>query len=67
MLPDAPEKALVQRTCGATCHPIAVVTGVRRDRAAWSAMVDNMVARGAPAKEAQIKQIVDYLVRYFGR
>jgi quinoprotein glucose dehydrogenase len=67
VLPDAPEKTLVQRTCGASCHPIGVVTGVRRDRAAWIAMVENMVARGATAKEAEVKQIVEYLVRHFGK
>jgi glucose dehydrogenase len=67
VLPDAPNKALVQRTCGATCHPISVVTGVRRDRAAWGAMVENMVTRGATAKDAEIKLIVDYLATHFGK
>lgn len=67
VLPDGPEKALVQRTCGSTCHNIGVVTGVRRDRPAWSAMVENMISRGAVAKENEMRQIIDYLVRHFGK
>jgi glucose dehydrogenase len=66
-LPDAPGKPIVQRTCGGPCHSIDTVTGVRRDRAAWVAMVDNMVARGASAKENDVKVIVDYLAKHFGK
>jgi glucose dehydrogenase len=66
-LPEGPGKAVVQRTCGRACHTMDVVTGTRRDRAAWAAMVDNMVARGANAKEAEIKVIVDYLATHFGK
>jgi quinoprotein glucose dehydrogenase len=67
VLPDAAGKPLVQRTCGGTCHAIDTVIGVNRDRAAWTAMVDSMVARGANAKQAEIKVIVDYLVQHFGK
>ncbi len=66
-LPDGPEKSVLQRACGSTCHKLDVVVGARRDPAAWAAMVDNMVARGANAKEAEVKSIVEYLVRHFGR
>ncbi len=66
-LPDGPGKALVQRTCGAPCHGIDTVTGVRRDRPAWEAMVENMTARGAKATDAEMKAIVDYLVTHFGK
>ncbi|HYP12377.1 MAG TPA: PQQ-binding-like beta-propeller repeat protein, partial [Bryobacteraceae bacterium] len=66
-LPDSPGKALVQRTCGGSCHGIHTVTGVNRDRPAWAAMVENMVARGATANESDVKVIVDYLVRHFGK
>jgi len=67
VLPDGPAKALVQRTCGGACHTIGTVIGMRRDPAAWSAMVDTMVARGARAKDAEVKQIVDYLSQHFGK
>ncbi len=67
IIPDGPGKALVQRTCGATCHGLDAVTGQRRDRTAWVAMVDNMIARGANAKDKDVKPIVDYLVTHFGK
>jgi glucose dehydrogenase len=67
VLPESPGKALVQSTCGGACHELNTVIGVKRDRAAWSAMVENMVARGAKAKESEMRVIVDYLVRHFGK
>jgi quinoprotein glucose dehydrogenase len=67
VLPDGPGKVVVERTCGASCHRLDAVLGVRRDRAAWSAMVDNMVARGANAKDNDVKVIVDYLAQHFGK
>lgn len=67
VLPEGNGKALVQKTCGAPCHGLDAVVGVKRDRAAWTAMVESMVARGANAKEAEMKQIVDYLTTNFGK
>ena len=67
MLPEGPEIAVVRRACGSTCHQVDVVLGARRAPAVWAAMVDNMVARGADAKDAEVKLIVDYLVRHFGK
>ncbi len=66
-LPDAPAKQVVQRACGTTCHNIGVVVGTRRDRLAWTAMVDSMVSRGARATREEVNQILDYLVTYFGK
>lgn len=66
-LPAGVGRALVQRTCGGACHGLEAITGVRRDRAAWAAMVDNMIARGAGAKDREVKLIVDYLVTHFGK
>jgi quinoprotein glucose dehydrogenase len=66
-LPEGTGKAEVQKTCGKSCHGLDAVTGVRRDRTAWAAMVDSMVARGANANERQVKLIVDYLVAHFGK
>ncbi len=33
----------------------------------WNAVVQGMVARGAPASDAEIKVIVDYLAKTLGR
>ena len=67
ILPDGPGKALVQRACGATCHTLDTVTGLRRDRPAWAAMVDTMITRGAAVKDDEVKLIVDYLTTHFGK
>jgi quinoprotein glucose dehydrogenase len=66
-LPEGSGKELVRRSCGAPCHGLNTVTGIRRDRAAWAAMVENMVARGARANESEMKVIVDYLTTHFGK
>ena len=67
ILPEGAQKALLQRTCGGTCHALTTVTGVRRDRAAWTAMVENMVARGAKASDQELKSIVDFLATHAGK
>jgi glucose dehydrogenase/cytochrome c5 len=64
-LPDGKGKAIVQRMCG-TCHPIDIVTSERHDRAAWSSVVQTMVARGATGTSGQIQQVIDYLTTHFG-
>jgi quinoprotein glucose dehydrogenase len=66
-LPDGAGKVILQRSCGTACHALDAVTGIRRDRAAWAAMVENMVGRGAKATDQEIKLIVDYLVTHFGK
>lgn len=66
-LPDGPAKTLVQRTCGQQCHTMDAVTAMRRDRTAWQAMVENMVARGARANENEVRQIVEFLARNIGK
>jgi hypothetical protein len=40
---------------------------MRRDRAGWTAMVENMVARGAKARDGDIRAIIDYLVTHAGK
>lgn len=67
VLPDGPGQAIVRRTCGGPCHGLNTAVSTRRDRAAWVAMVDNMVARGANAKDDEVKLIVDYLATHFGK
>jgi hypothetical protein len=44
-----------------------VVVGTRRDRAAWTAMVESMVARGARANKDEMRVIIEYLVSHFGK
>ena len=60
-LPAGGAKALVEKTCGTGCHSVEVVTSQRMNEADWNAIVQNMVARGAQASDADVKAIVDYL------
>jgi len=67
VLPPGGAKALVDKTCGTGCHAVEVVTSQRMDAAGWSAVVQNMVSRGAQASEGDVKAIVEYLSRTLGR
>jgi quinoprotein glucose dehydrogenase len=67
VLPPGGAKALVQKTCGTSCHSIEVVTSQRMNEADWNAMVQSMVARGAQASDAEVKVVVDYLTKTLGR
>ena len=55
VLPPGGAKALVDRTCGAGCHSVEVVTSQRMNEQEWNAIVQNMVARGARASDAEAK------------
>jgi alcohol dehydrogenase (cytochrome c) len=65
-LPDGAGKAVVERMCTA-CHGLNVVTGQRMTRQGWADQVDDMVSRGAVGTDADIKQVVEYLSRNFGK
>jgi len=67
VLPPGGAKALVEKTCGVGCHSLEVVTSQRMKEEDWNAIVRNMVARGAPASDAEVKVIVEYLGRTLGR
>jgi len=61
------EKALIEKTCGTGCHSVEVVTSQRMNRQEWNAVVQNMVARGAAASDAEAKAMVEYLAKTLGR
>jgi hypothetical protein len=65
--PAAGAKSLVEKTCGTSCHSMDVLTSQRTDEKGWNAIVQNMVARGAQASDAQVKVIVEYLAKNYGR
>jgi hypothetical protein len=66
-LPPGGAKALVESTCGTSCHSIEVVTSQRMSEKDWNAIVGNMVARGARASHSEVKTIVEYLAKTVGR
>lgn len=67
VLPAGGAKALVDKTCGTGCHTVEVVTSQRMSASDWNAVVQNMVARGAQASEAEVQAIVEYLGKTLGR
>ena len=67
VLPAGGAKALVEKTCGTGCHGVEVVTSQRMNEKEWSAIVANMVARGATASDAEVGAIVEYLAKTLGR
>jgi competence ComEA-like helix-hairpin-helix protein len=67
--PSAPRedegKALLERTC-TKCHKLSAAVGQRNSKGRWSAIVDDMIARGAEATDPEIEKLVDYLATNFG-
>jgi competence ComEA-like helix-hairpin-helix protein len=58
-------KVLLERAC-TKCHALTSTLKQRNTRARWSAVVDDMVARGTEARDAEIETIIDYLAKNFG-
>jgi len=63
-LPEGPGKALMVRVCGA-CHEPRRAASVRLTRDGWTAVVDDMVRRGAKGTDEEMSQVVEYLVANF--
>jgi len=64
--PDDAGKALLERTC-TNCHSLAGVQSQHNGREQWTSIVDDMVSRGAEASDAELQQIIDYLVKTQGK
>jgi len=64
-LPPGKGKAIVQRTC-ISCHALKVVNAKRASKEQWSALVDQMISRGADLEDDEVEIVVDYLARNFG-
>ncbi|MGP8244043.1 MAG: pyrroloquinoline quinone-dependent dehydrogenase [Bryobacteraceae bacterium] len=67
VLPAGGAEALVEKTCGTGCHSVEVVTSQRMNKTEWNAMVQNMVAHGAQASDAEVNMIVEYLAKTLSR
>jgi hypothetical protein len=65
-LPEGPGKEVTERVC-TPCHGLENVVRARMAKERWSAVVDDMVSRGATATDAEIDRIVDYLATNFGK
>ncbi len=68
-LKDGPGKDKVMANC-VMCHSVDYIqmNSVFLDRNGWTASVNKMVkVMGAPIKEEDMAQIVDYLTKYYGK
>lgn len=63
-LPDGPGKAITVEVCG-RCHEPNRVASLRLTREAWAAVIEDMVARGAPGSTDEQAQVLDYLATHF--
>lgn len=63
-LPDGPGKAEAERVCSA-CHAPNVFTHQRHDKAGWSTIINQMIAKGADGSDDDFAKILDYLVTNF--
>jgi cytochrome c5 len=59
-LPEGPGKPLVERMC-VGCHSLKVVTSKHATKDRWSAIVQQMVSRGAEGTDDEIATVIDYL------
>ena len=63
-LPDGAGKATTEKVCG-TCHGAELVIGRQETRDNWSAIVADMIQRGATGSEEEFYDVVDYLSANF--
>jgi competence protein ComEA len=63
-LPDGAGKEATEKVCG-MCHGAELVLGRQETRETWSAIVDDMIQRGASGSEEEFYQVVDYLAKNF--
>ena len=65
-LPQGKGRAEFQRICG-KCHGLEMATKLRQSADGWSAIVDDMVSRGAEGTDDELELIVKYLAANFGK
>ena len=65
-LPEGDGKQAVVHMCTA-CHGPAVFSSMRMSRDGWEAEVDSMVGFGAVGTEEEIRTVIAYLAKHFGR
>jgi competence ComEA-like helix-hairpin-helix protein len=64
-LPPGKGQEIVQQQCTG-CHVLKVVTSKRASKEQWSALVDQMISRGADVPDEEIENVVNYLAKNFG-
>ena len=65
-LPDDKGKDVVERMC-VKCHSATQFSGRKYTKSRWADVVDDMVSRGAEGSDDEVKTVLSYLTRNFGR
>jgi quinoprotein glucose dehydrogenase len=65
-LAEGDGKALVTKVCTG-CHGTAVFTGMRMSREGWDAEVAAMVEKGAAGSAEELRAVVQYLAKNYGK
>ena len=65
-LPEGEGRDIVEDVCS-TCHGLINITDSKRTHEQWQYVVSTMIAQGAPLEDYEIKTVVDYLSRNFGK
>lgn len=64
-LPEGHGKVVMEQMC-VSCHALSVVTSKRATPVEWSALVQQMVARGAVGSDQDVATLTQYLAKNFG-
>lgn len=63
-LPDGEGRAIITGAC-ASCHGADLITSKKATQQEWSGIVDRMRGYGVTLNDAQVKTLLDYLVKNF--
>ncbi len=63
-LPAGEGQDIVRHQCGG-CHALKVVTSKKATKRQWTALVDQMITRGAEIEDEDIDTVVQYLAKNF--
>jgi competence protein ComEA len=62
---DPGGQAMLEKVCTA-CHGLEGIMSERHNKARWSAIVDDMVTRGAQGSDEELDRVVNYLAKVRG-
>jgi competence protein ComEA len=63
-LPEGPGRAELEKVCKG-CHELARSVSKRQDRDGWHATLTKMTAMGTKGTDAELKAILEYLVKFY--
>jgi competence ComEA-like helix-hairpin-helix protein len=64
--PDVKGAATFARVCS-LCHDGARILSIRRSKSQWTEVIEKMMERGAQVSDADFEDVMDYLLRHYGR